>query len=52
MKNIFLEKSIIKCDRESIPRPFCKSSKLSISLDQLCKVLCSLFLLYVKLRAI
>ena len=52
MKNIFLEKPIIKCDGESIPRPFCKSSQLNISLDQLCKVLCNLFLLYAKLRAI
>ena len=33
MRNIFLEKSYIKCGRETIPRPFPKKSKLSISLD-------------------
>ena len=33
MINIFLEKSYKKCD-ETIPRPFSKISKLSISLDQ------------------
>ena len=33
MTNIFLDKSYIKCDGESIPRPFSKNSKLSISLD-------------------
>ena len=46
MRNIFLEKSNSKCCRETIPRLFPKKSKLSISLDQLCKVLNSLFLLY------
>ena len=30
MKNIFLEKSYIKCCGKSNPRPFCKKSKLSI----------------------
>ena len=44
IRNIFLKKSYRKCDREAIPRPFTKKSKLSISLDQLSKVLCSLFL--------
>ena len=34
MRNIFLEKSYTKCGRETIPRPFSKKSKLSISLDQ------------------
>ena len=34
MRNIFVEKSYIKCGRETIPRPFSKKSKLSISLDQ------------------
>ena len=33
-RNIFLEKSFTKCGRETIPRPFSKKSKLSISLDQ------------------
>ena len=33
MKNIFVEKSYTKCDGETIPRPFSKKSKLSISLD-------------------
>ena len=39
MRNAFLEKSYAKCDRETIPRPFSEKSKLSISLDQKCKVL-------------
>ena len=34
MRNIFLEKSFIKWDRETIPRPFSKKPKLCISLDQ------------------
>ena len=34
MKNIFLEKSYTKCGGETIPKPFSKKSKLSISLDQ------------------
>ena len=34
MTNIFLEKSYTKCGVETIPRPFSKKSKLSISLDQ------------------
>ena len=33
MKNIFLEKSYAKCGGETIPRPFSKKSKLSLSLD-------------------
>ena len=33
MRNILLEKSYTKCDRETISRPFSKKSKLSISLD-------------------
>ena len=54
MRNIFLEKSNTKCGGETIPRPFSKKSKLGMSLDQysMLLVLCSLFLLYVKLRAI
>ena len=34
IKNILLEKSCTKCGRETIPRPFSKNLKLSISLDQ------------------
>ena len=34
MRNIFVEKSYIKCARETIPRALSKNSKLSISLDQ------------------
>ena len=34
MRSIFLEKSYTKCAGETIPRPFFKTSKLSISLDQ------------------
>ena len=34
MKNIFLEKLYTKCYEDTIPRPFSKKSKLSISLDQ------------------
>ena len=52
MRNIFVEKSYTKCAAETIPRPLSKKSKLSMSLDQKCKVSNSLFLLYVNLRAI
>ena len=51
IRNIFLEKSFIKCGGETILRPFSKKSKLTISLNQLCKVLYSLFSLYVKSSA-
>ena len=34
MRNNFLEKSYTKCGGETIPRPFSKKSKLSISPDQ------------------
>ena len=34
MRNTFVEKSYTKYDRETIPRPFSKISKLSVSLDQ------------------
>ena len=37
MRNIFVEKSYTKCAGETIPRSLSKKSKLSISLDQLCK---------------
>ena len=43
MRNIFLEKSYTKRGEETIPRIFFNASKLSISLDQSSKVLCSLF---------
>ena len=43
MKNIFLEKSCTKYGRETIPRPFNKNSKLTISLDQQSKVLYKLY---------
>ena len=51
MRNI-AGKSNTKCAGEIIPRPLSKKSNLSISLDQLCKALNSLFLLYANLRAI
>ena len=34
MRNIFFEKSYTKYGGETIPRLFCKKSKVSISLDQ------------------
>ena len=34
MRYTFVEKSYTKFDEETIPRPFSKKSKLSISLDQ------------------
>ena len=34
MRNTFVEKSYAKYDRETIPIPFSKISKLSVSLDQ------------------
>ena len=52
MRNISLKKSYSKCGGETIPRPFSKKSKLSISLDQYSKVLYSLFLFYANLKAI
>ena len=52
IRNIFLEKSYTKCGRETIPGSFSKNSKLRRSLHQQTKVLCSLFLLNAKLRAI
>ena len=52
MRNIFLEKSHKKVDQETIPRPFSKKFKLSISLDQQSEVSYSLFLLYAKLSTI
>ena len=52
MKNTFVEKSYTKCAGESIPRPLSKKYKLRISLDQYCKVLNYLILLYANLKAI
>ena len=52
IRNIFLEKSLTKCGRKTIPRPFSKKSKLSISLDQYSEVLHFLFYLFAKLRTI
>ena len=34
MRNISVEKLYAKCGGETIPRPFSKKTKLSISLDQ------------------
>ena len=51
-RNIFREKSYVKYGGKTIPRPFSKKWKLSISLDQQTEVLYSLFLLYAKLRSI
>ena len=34
IRNIFAEKSYTKCGEETIPRPFSKKSKLSLTLDQ------------------
>ena len=34
LRNIFLEKSYAKCGGETIPRPFLKTAKLSIYMDQ------------------
>ena len=50
--NSFVEKSYTKCAEETIPKPLSKKSKLSISLDQYCQILNSLFLLHANLRAI
>ena len=50
LRNIFLEKSYTDCGGETIPRPFFKKSKLSVSLDQYSKVLYILLLLFAKLR--
>ena len=52
VRNIFVEKLYTKCAGETIPRPSSKKSKLSIPLDQKCKVLNSFFLLYANLRVI
>ena len=38
MRNTFVEKSYTKCAGETIPRPLSKKLKLTISLNQYCKV--------------
>ena len=43
MSNIFLNKSCTKCAGETLPRPFPKNSKFSISLDQQPKILCNFY---------
>ena len=50
MRNIFLEKSYIKCGGKISPRSLPKNSKLSISLDQQSDVLYSLLLLYAQVE--
>ena len=52
MRNIFFEKSYTTRCGKTIPRPFSRKSKLSISLEQWFKVLYSLLLLYAKLGTI
>ena len=52
MGKFFLEKSYAKCGGETSLRHFSGKLKLSLSLDQSRKVLYSLFLLNLKLRAI
>ena len=52
LRNIFREKSYIRCGEETIPRLFFKKLKLSKSLDQYSKNLYILFLLLGKLRTI
>ena len=52
LRNIFLEKLCTKYVGKTIPRPFLKKSKLSISLNQYSKVLFILFILSGKLRTI
>ena len=51
-RNIFLQKSCIKCGGETSPRPVPAKLILIIFLDQWSKVLYSWFELYGKLRAI
>ena len=52
MRIIFVEKSYTRCAGEIFPRSLTKKSNLSISLDQYCKPLNRLLLLYANLRAI
>ena len=48
MRNVLIEKSQTKCDREAITRYF--SKKLSLSRGKQSKALCSWNLLYIKLK--
>ena len=48
VRNLFLEKSYTEYGGKTIPRPFSKKSKLSLSQDQKSKFLYSLYLLYTK----
>ena len=50
IRTIFLEKSYKKCGGETVYRPFSKTTKLSISLDQQFKVIDSLILVYVQIK--
>ena len=43
VRNVFAKNSFTKCGRKFIRRPFSKTSKLGLSLDQQSKALCSLF---------
>ena len=52
MTKALSEKSYTNYGGETISKPFHKNSKLSISQDQWSKILCSLILLYNKLRTI
>ena len=52
MSNIFFEESRIKCGGETILRPFCKNSKLKLSLYQWSRILYSLFFCMSKSKAI
>ena len=52
IRNIFLKKSYIKSDGETILRRFSEILKLNISLGQLSKNLYHLILLYVNFRVI
>ena len=51
MRIFALENAYTKGDGENISRAFSKKKMMGITLDQLSKVLYSLFLLYAKLRA-
>ena len=50
MRNIFLEKSYTKCGGKTNSRAISKKSKLDLSLNQHYEHLCSLILLYVKVK--
>ena len=50
MGNIFLEKSYTKVGEKTSPKSFSKKSKLSITLEQKCKILYRLFGLYFQVK--